>query len=225
MEKITRGCLHDPQDEILEALWILDERAEPATIDELLSSYARHGFSEEHVKETVEEGLVAEDEGVYRLTESGRKQARNIIRRHRLAERLFVDILDAKEEEFIESGACSFEHFLSPEVTDHICILLGHPRKCPHGKDIPMGKCCERAQSRVESAVVPLSELAPGEKGRVLYMTTSQHQRLDRLGSMGLLPGKQVKVHQREPLFVIFLGETQIAIEKDIARDIFVMRA
>jgi len=35
------------------------------------------------------------------------------------------------------------EHIIDPEVTASICSFLGHPRKCPHGKPIPSGNCCE----------------------------------------------------------------------------------
>jgi hypothetical protein len=69
-----------------------------------------------------------------------------VIRRHRLAERLFMDVLSIRDEGEIESSACKFEHILSPEVTDRICTLLGHPLACPHGSPIPQGDCCQRGQ-------------------------------------------------------------------------------
>jgi putative ABC transport system ATP-binding protein len=78
------------------------------------------------------------------LTERGRKRAADIIRRHRLAERLFTDSLALDSETEIEQQACKFEHILSPEATDKICTFLGHPRTCPHGAPIPLGACCEK---------------------------------------------------------------------------------
>ena len=63
-------------------------------------------------------------------------------RAHRLAERLFTDVLSLRDEEAVESNACQFEHILSPELTDRICTFLGHPETCPHGSPIPRGKCC-----------------------------------------------------------------------------------
>jgi len=75
------------------------------------------------------------------LTPRGRERASDLIRRHRLAELLFTDTLDLPEDR-IEPNACVFEHVLSPEVTDSICKLLGHPRACPHGQPIPLGACC-----------------------------------------------------------------------------------
>jgi putative ABC transport system ATP-binding protein len=79
---------------------------------------------------------------IVELTSRGRQRAADIIRRHRLAERLFTDSLALDSESEIEQQACKFEHILSPEATDKICSFLGHPRTCPHGAPIPAGPCC-----------------------------------------------------------------------------------
>lgn len=79
---------------------------------------------------------------VIELTDRGRQRAADVIRRHRLAERLFTDSLAMDSESEIEQQACKFEHILSPEATDKICTFLGHPRTCPHGAPIPPGPCC-----------------------------------------------------------------------------------
>ena len=76
---------------------------------------------------------------IVELTPRGRERAGSIIRRHRLAERLFTDSLAMDSETEIEQQACKFEHILSPEATDKICTFLGHPRTCPHGAPIPPG--------------------------------------------------------------------------------------
>ena len=81
---------------------------------------------------------------VVELTARGRQKAADIIRRHRLAERLFTDSLALDSESEIEQQACKFEHILSHEATDKICAFLGHPRTCPHGAAIPPGPCCGR---------------------------------------------------------------------------------
>jgi energy-coupling factor transporter ATP-binding protein EcfA2 len=78
------------------------------------------------------------------LTVRGRQRAADIIRRHRLAERLFTDSLAMDSETEIEQQACKFEHILSSEATDKICTFLGHPKTCPHGSPIPPGPCCEK---------------------------------------------------------------------------------
>ena len=79
---------------------------------------------------------------IVEFTFAGRRRAADVIRRHRLAERLFTDSLAMDSETEIEQQACKFEHILSPGATDKICTFLGHPRTCPHGAPIPPGPCC-----------------------------------------------------------------------------------
>jgi putative ABC transport system ATP-binding protein len=81
---------------------------------------------------------------IVELTPRGYQRAADIIRRHRLAERLFTDSLAMDSETEIEQQACKFEHILSAEATDKICAFLGHPATCPHGSPIPPGPCCGR---------------------------------------------------------------------------------
>lgn len=170
------------------------------------------------------EQLVEGNGADVRLTEEGRRAAELIVRRHRLAERLLTDVLEIQDLE-TETSACKFEHILSPEVTESICTLLGHPVTCPHGRRIPPGRCCLQARENLRPVVLPLSALAPGEEGRVAYIATHHHQRLDRLTGMGLVPGVKVRLHQRQPSFVIQFGETQLAVDQDVASDIYIRRA
>ncbi len=80
------------------------------------------------------------------FTPRGEQRAANIIRRHRLAERLFMETLHIENEAEVEQQACKFEHILSFEATDKICTFLGHPKTCPHGSPIPPGCCCTQAR-------------------------------------------------------------------------------
>ncbi len=91
---------------------------------------------------------------VVELTPRGRLRAADIIRRHRLAERLFTDSLALDSETEIEQQACKFEHILSAEATDKICAFLGHPLTCPHGSPIPPGPCCGRRAEPRQSAAL-----------------------------------------------------------------------
>jgi putative ABC transport system ATP-binding protein len=124
-------------DEVLEHLWSRGETA---------GHVESHHFTPLQWKKliaTMERiGLVRADNGHEHFTTAGETRARDVIRRHRLAERLFMDVLSIRDEDEIESSACKFEHILSPEVTDRMCTLLGHPDACPHGSPIPKGQCC-----------------------------------------------------------------------------------
>jgi len=90
---------------------------------------------------------------IVELTSRGRQRAADVIRRHRLAERLFTDSLAMDSETEIEQQACKFEHILSPEATDKICTFLGHPRTCPHGAPIPPGACCGRTTAELAGSL------------------------------------------------------------------------
>jgi DtxR family Mn-dependent transcriptional regulator len=158
-----------------------------------------------------------------RFTPEGFQKAKNIIRRQRLAERLLVDILDRPKNE-VDSDACEFEHIISPGVEESICILLGHPRECPHGSPIPEGNCCQRAEKSLTSVVVPLDKLKSGESGRVTYLSTRNHPELHRLMNFGIVPGTIIRVHQTYPSLVIQIGQTQVAMENEIAQSIFIYR-
>ncbi|HEY6328648.1 MAG TPA: iron dependent repressor, metal binding and dimerization domain protein [Blastocatellia bacterium] len=79
--------------------------------------------------------------GAIAWTGKGEARARGIIRRHRLAEKLFFEKFEMNEEQS-EANACQLEHILSQEVTDSVCAFLGHPAACPHNKPIPKGSCC-----------------------------------------------------------------------------------
>ncbi len=91
------------------------------------------------------ESMAEHGEWIIEYTDRGQLRARNVVRRHRLAERLFVQTFRVDNESEVEQQACKFEHILSPEATDSICTFLGHPAACPHGNVIPAGECCERA--------------------------------------------------------------------------------
>ena len=162
-------------DEVLEELWVLDEHDEIAEIEHLevhgalpvslavekmremglLVTTPHPPIAHEHktfvnpCHDALKPAGVSIGDGslIVELTDRGRQRAADIIRRHRLAERLFTDSLSLDSETEIEQQACKFEHILSPEATDKICSFLGHPKTCPHGAPIPPGQCCGRTVS------------------------------------------------------------------------------
>jgi putative ABC transport system ATP-binding protein len=159
-------------DEVLEELWVLAEHGEIAEVERMevhgalpvsfaIEKMIEMGFvrSMPHpppphghkpfvnpCHEALKPVSTSMGDGtlIVELTPRGRERAGSIIRRHRLAERLFTDSFAMDSESEIEQQACKFEHILSPEATDKICTFLGHPRTCPHGAPIPPGPCCGR---------------------------------------------------------------------------------
>ena len=168
--------------------------------------------------------LVREDGESIILTEEGEALAKDVTRRHRLAERLLSDVL-ALSSHAIDPNACKLEHIISKEVAESICTLLGHPAECPHGSPIPGGDCCQSAAETVEPIVVSLDKLEAGRKGKIAYLLLQRHPELHKLLSLGLVPGTYFNLHQTFPTYVVEVGETTLALEKEIAEKIFVRRA
>ncbi|HHT9120807.1 MAG TPA: metal-dependent transcriptional regulator [Candidatus Hypogeohydataceae bacterium YC41] len=211
-------------EEILEHIWTYEEESGERASKDMLSQWITPQAVESVLQDMLQGKFIHMYNSLIVLTAAGRKEAEQVVRRHRLAERLLKDVLELKHDT-MDSSACEFEHILSEEVTTSICTLLGHPVRCPHGKLIPPGECCQRAKKILRPLVLTLLELAPGEEAKVAYITTKHHPRLDRLSSLGLLPGTTIRVHQKQPTLVITMGETQIALDEDIARDIYVRRS
>jgi len=207
-------------DEILEHIWTTEEDHGKVKKELLYEKFGEE-VTDNTLRETAEKRLTDIRNSNILMTETGRNRAKKIIRRHRIAERLLHDVLEFSDEEF-ERGACQFEHFVNEEVIASICTLLGHPVVCPHGKKIPPGDCCLSARRDLKPVVGPLSKLRSGVKAKVVYIATKSHSSLDRLSSIGVIPGLKLTVHQRQPSLVIQYGETQLALDKDIAKDIYV---
>ncbi len=208
-------------DEYMEALWYLSEEEDPCVDN--MESYSAEVFTDEVVAELQRQGFVTiNDQDKIACTKKGHTQARQIVRCHRLAERLLVDVLGMRPKE-TERGACEFEHNIAPEITDSICTLLGHPRECPHGLKIPQGNCCRAASSTLTSAIVPLDRVKVGDLVKIAYISTSSNSRMHKLSHFGIVPGTSITVHQRNPSFVIQCGNTQIAMEKEVVKEIFVL--
>lgn len=208
-------------DEVLEILYMKREANEAVTRTWLLE-YEHFDFScsPELLAGMIADGLIDLRDDTVSLTGKGSDRATKIIRCHRLAERLLVDVLSVQDE-IVESSACRFEHILSGEIADSICTLLGHPKTCPHGHPIPPGPCCRAADVEVLPILKPLSQLMPGDEGEVAYISSRFHERLSRLGSLGIAPGQLIRVRQIKPSFIIAFGETQLALEEKVAAEIY----
>jgi putative ABC transport system ATP-binding protein len=135
-------------DHLLEQIWTCGEEGKPAQIEALRASGPSGKLPvvpEEPAVRVLSRmsdlHLVALQNGEVQLTPVGSQRARDVVRRHRLAERLFKDTFSVDDSE-AHTQACKFEHIISPELDERICTFLGHPRTCPHGNPIPPGDCC-----------------------------------------------------------------------------------
>ncbi len=126
-------------DHLLEQVWVC---AEEGTIANLQSVKTDEEIDPIRMLDRMADlKLVELAGGVVRFTPRGERRARDIVRRHRLAERLFTDTFSVADPES-HSDACKFEHIISAELDHRICTFLNHPKTCPHGNPIPPGTCC-----------------------------------------------------------------------------------
>ena len=161
------------------------------------------------VKRLVEQGLA--DHVPYRgvgLTETGRRLAVAVARRHRIVERFLTDLLGYGWGE-ADTLAPTFEHYLPQQVEERLYEVLGRPATCPHGFPIP------GHGSEAIPALAQLYDMEPGQKAIVALSSSVSPAMVAFLGEMGLVPGAEVEVIEKQPfggpLFVLF-GEREHAI-------------
>ncbi len=215
------GVEEDRIDELLELIWTLREEG-VSDMDHLLET-TRDIEARSILSRMIKDNLFEMEGNRMVLKERGEEKAREIVRRHRLTERLLSEIFELSEGE-VEEEACKLEHILSPGVTESVCTFLGHPPTCIHGKPIPRGECCARFKKEMKPLVIPLEELGLGEEGRIVFIAPKSHQRLDRLSTLGIVPGSILRMHQKNPSFVLQIGETTIALDREIVRNIYVKK-
>lgn len=207
--------LTDRAEEILETLWVHIEEEKQEPIDLGIAK------GEPEINELWKSGHVNLINEKIVLTDKGKNEGEKIVRRHRLAERLFTDILDIKKK-LVHPLSCQFEHLLHEGIEENICTLLGHPKVCPHGKPIPQGECCRKSKESISKVVSSLISLKVNQKGKVAYIHTQDHKKLQKLMAMGILPGVPVTLLQTFPSYVLQIRQSQFAIDRELAECIFV---
>ena len=206
------------KEEFLERLWSMREDGRDSMSE--LKSAMEENFDVAIIDELSFENMVElkdNGNGIV-LTKKGIDHAKQIIRAHRIAERLIYDILGTE----FESGACEFEHIVNSYLVDSICILLGHPRECPHGMQIPEGECCKRSARTAENTVIPLIELKIGQSARIVYVNCKDDRQLHKIDGLQIRPNATVKLHQIYPSYVIECEGAYVALDKEIIANIFV---
>jgi DtxR family Mn-dependent transcriptional regulator len=144
--------------------------------------------------------IVADDRHL-ELTDHGRELAIAVMRKHRLAERLLVDVIGLEWEQ-VHSEACRWEHVMSEAVERKLVRLLDHPTTSPYGNPIPgldkLGEGDDPAPP-VEAGLMRVDEVARRGGGMVEVRRIAEHVQLDivtltELRSVGIIPGGTVEV-------------------------------
>ncbi|MDO3394608.1 metal-dependent transcriptional regulator [Nocardioides sp. SOB44] len=174
--------------------------------------------------------LTVEGDRHLELTEDGLRLATRVMRKHRLAERLLIDVIGL-EWELVHEEACRWEHVMSETVERRLLELLDHPTESPYGNPIPgldeLGQTStvETFMSGVES----LTSAASPEEGRVLVRRISEEMQKDEqlmsaLRRVGALPDKTVTIVATEAGVLVGAAGESAEIVPEAADHIFVRK-
>jgi len=222
-------CLHpeeirvsNPAEEYLQAIFHFEKKSGFArTMDLSRKLKVVPGSVTNTIKSFQRRGLVIHEpyKGV-KLTEKGQKFASNILRRHRLAERLLTDILHMDWSQ-VHEPACKLGHALSQEIIKPLEKALGYPQTCPHGNPIPT-----KYGGILEKKTESLNELDAKMSGVIVKIIEDKAEVLQQLTRLGLKLGEYVKVEKNPstgPLTVM-VGDVNHTLDHKLASIIYVKR-
>jgi len=212
--------LSEKAEEVLEALWVAAEEEGQAFLDPDAMGFPA---DDPAYKELTGHALIEIRQGMVHSRPEGREEGKVTIRRHRLAERLLMDVLNIRGDEG-EFKACQFEHLLNEGADVKVCTMLNHPSTCPHGKPIPPGACCDEARAQGDLGIVPLTEFKSGQVGEIAYILTEDNKKMQKLMAMGVLPGNRIVLVQAFPSYIFRVGYSEFAIDTNLAKEIFVRK-
>jgi DtxR family Mn-dependent transcriptional regulator len=208
-------------EDCLQALQRLAQEGRPARV-EAVAAFARLSDA---TTGAVLDVLVSRDllrrdgSGDLVLTREGGRQAAGVLRRHRLSERLFTDVLGLPWDRAHEE-AMRMEHGITPDGEARLAQLLDHPETCPHGAPIPS----------IDGTILvpnlrPLDGISVGSRVWIQQIVNEEREFLHHLASLGLLPGTEIRVEEVAPFggpLLIRVGGAQYAVGRDVAGRILV---
>ncbi|MEV7187113.1 metal-dependent transcriptional regulator [Kitasatospora sp. NPDC057542] len=167
------------------------------------------------------------------LTEDGRRLAVRVMRKHRIAECLLVDVIGLEWEQ-VHEEACRWEHVMSETVERKVLAMLGHPTQSPYGNPIPgldeLGDTKAEGEG-FDAGLVPLDTVKPGDAGadvvvrRIGEPIQTDSALMSTLRRAGVRPGSTVKVNIGVAGVLVGTGDNAAELGKDIAQHVFVAQA
>jgi DtxR family Mn-dependent transcriptional regulator len=176
--------------------------------------------------------LTVEGDRHLELSPKGRQLATRVMRKHRLAERLLLDVIGL-DIELVHEEACRWEHVMSEQVERRLIELLEHPNESPYGNPIPgLDELGDPASNGGPADVFldgvrPLSEAVTAEPSRRIVRRIAEElqkdgQVLSVLRRVGALPGNDVLVSQGHEGIIIARQGESAEVDIEAAHHIFV---
>jgi DtxR family Mn-dependent transcriptional regulator len=211
-----------PSADYLEALYELMEERTPPVQAELSRwmGVSRTSVSE-HTKRLVADGLLTTRGRELVFTSAGHAMAVQLVRRHRLAEHLLIDVIGIPWHR-AHDEAERWERVISDDIEDRLVQILGDPGACPHGNPIPGS-----ANESDVSELVALRDVEPGTEVVLRRLTEDLELDLDVmrfLEESRLMPGARIRVRSRAPDGTLSLrvDRTASALGSHIADNLWV---
>ena len=174
--------------------------------------------------------LTVEGDRHLQLTDEGTRLATRVMRKHRLAERLLIDVIGL-DWELVHEEACRWEHVMSETVERRLLELLDHPTESPYGNPIPgldeLGEL-ELGEEFMDG-VVSLASAAGDDERRVLIRRISEEMQKDEslmsaLRRVGAIPDKTITIVATDEGVLIGSGGETAEVAPEAAEHIFVRK-
>ena len=211
--KLTSSAI----EEYLEAIYRLSRQESPVPLGRL----ARHldispVSANEMVRKMSDQGrLIYQPYAGVSLTSQGRTEAKAIVRRHRLWERMLTDVLGMPWH-LVHQEACRLEHATSEMLESHLAAFLQQPQSCPHGQPLPGSQSIEKQR-------LPLTSLESGQRAELVSVLNEDAEFLRALDQAGLRPGVIVEMIRVQPalgILTVRAREREVAISREVAEQL-----
>lgn len=215
---------HPPVEEYLQTIESLNEEGTPAIQARIAERLGRSAPTvSEMLDRLATDGYVERSGRTITLTEQGQGVAKTVLRKHRLAERLLVDVIGLPWH-LVHDEAGRWEHVMSDEVMNRLVQILGDPATCPHGNPIPGSANLPGTPSQQMS----LADMEPGV--RVRFERLGEEVELDGttlryLDDAGFIPGAVATVTNRGPdgSLVLDTDGTTLVLGVDLCKRLYVV--
>ena len=180
-------------------LIILGERKEKVSLESLKAEIkVSHSFVFRVIKELEEKDLIQVEKNFVRLTRIGQDEAKDILTKHLVLKNYFKNTADEKEA---RRKADILEHYISEEVIKNIKKLHTLKKKG-----------------------IPLTKFNLHEEGLIADITTPSNELFERIVSMGIFPGEEIKITNKIPnAVVVKIKNRKFALDENIAKEIKVI--
>ncbi len=207
---------HPPVEEYLQAIESLGEAGTPVIQARLAERLGRSAPTvSEMLDRLVADHYIERDGRRIVLTSQGQAVAQSVIRKHRLAECLLVDVIGLPWH-LAHEEAGRWEHVISDEVEARLVEILGDPGTCPHGNPIPGSSNADPDRSDF----VALADVDPGQ--RVRFQRLDEEVELDEeslryISDAGFIPGATATVTTRAPDGTVVLDAEGVSLALGLA--------